>query len=188
MRKSIDIKIKGKCIEVEFNKELQNQIIILNFEIVNPYQIICTSITIENNKYIQLSSTDIRKLNTHTLIKRGLNAIYSYRKIDKMEFDKDTNGKLSDKLNYKALIKTINSRKLKDRDLLLSIYSYIYQYESTNYDENVSKRLSNLLNYSEGYIKNLTKEAFKKDFIQKNIKGVSGGILSEKTISLLSSL
>ena len=83
MRKSIDIKIKGKCIEVEFNKELQNQIIILNFEIVNPYQIICTSITIENNKYIQLSSTDIRKLNTHTLIKRGLNAIYSYRKIDK---------------------------------------------------------------------------------------------------------
>ena len=37
-------------------------------------------------------------------------------------------------------------------------------------------------------IKNLTKEAFKKGFIQKNIKGVSGGILSEKTISLLSSL
>ncbi len=188
MRKSIDIKINGKCIEVEFNNELKNQIIILNFEIVNPYQIICTSITIENNKYIQLSSTDIRKLNTHTLIKRGLNAIYSYRKIDKKEFDKDTNGKLSDKLNYKALIKTSNSRKLKNRDLLLSIYSYIYQYESTNYDENVSKRLSNLLNYSESYIKNLTKEAFNKKYINKNNKGVSGGLLTKKSIEILNSL
>ena len=44
----------------------------------------------------------------------------------------------------------------KDRNKLLASYSYIYQKESNNYGDNISERLSQLTNYSDNYIKNLT--------------------------------
>jgi len=52
----------------------------------------------------------------------------------------------------------------------------------------VSNRLSSLLDYSEGYVKNITKEAFNKNYIIKNNKGVAGGLLSTKTLKILNSL
>ena len=128
MKKSIDVKLNGRYIEVKFNKELKNHIIVMIFEIVNPYQMICSSLTIENRNDYELSSTDIRKLNTHTLIKRALKAIYSYKNIDEKEFNKNTKGYLKDNLNYKKLIKDLNEKKIRDRNLLLSIYAYIYQH------------------------------------------------------------
>ena len=70
----------------------------------------------------------------------------------------------------------------------MTLYAYIYQKESRNYGDDTSKRLSVLLNYSEAYIKNLTKEIFNKNYIKNNIKGSSGGILTNKTLKLLSSL
>ena len=188
MRKSINIIPKGKYIKVEFYKVLKNHLIILIFEIVNPYQMICTSLKIENINDFELSSTQIRKINTHTLIKRGLKSINSYKNIDKFEFNKITKGRLKDNINYKKILKDVKERNIKDRHKFLSIYSYIYQYESRNYGDNVSKRLSELLNYSEGYIKNLTKEAFSKNYINKNSKGVSGGLLSKKSLDTLISL
>tara|TARA_B100001996_G_scaffold329805_1_gene277672 strand:+ start:54 stop:620 length:567 start_codon:yes stop_codon:yes gene_type:complete len=188
MRKSINVIINGKYIDVEFKKELKDHNIILTFEIINNYQMICVSIKFENMKDFELTSTDIRKINTHTLIKRGLKAIYSYKNIDKNEFDKNTKGHLKNNINYKNILKDINGRKIKDRNIFLSSYSYIYQHESRNYGDNVSKRLSSLLNYSEGYIKNLTKESFNKNYISKNSKGISGGILTKKTIDILNSL
>jgi len=188
MRKSINIIPKGKYIQVEFYKELKNHIIILTFEIVNPYQMVCTSLKIENLKDYELSSTEIRQINTHTLIKRALKSIYSYKNIDKNEFNKITNGHLKDNINYKNILKDVKERNIKDRNEFLSIYSYIYQNESRNYGDNVSNRLSSLLNYSEGYIKNLTKEAFKNNYINKNSKGVSGGLLSKKSINILNCL
>ena len=50
------------------------------------------------------------------------------------------------------------------------------------------KRLSELLNYSEAYIKNLTKEIFNKNFIKNSSKGGSGGILTSKSLKYLNSL
>ena len=117
-----------------------------------------------------------------------MKSIYSYKNIDKNEFNKLTKGHLKDNINYKNILKEVKNRNIKDRHKFLSIYSYIYQYESRNYGDNVSKRLSELLNYSEGYIKNLTKEAFSKNYINKNSKGVSGGLLSKKSLDTLISL
>ncbi len=105
MRKSINVILNGKYIDVEFIKELNNHIIVLTFEIINNYQIICISIKFENMKNFELTSTDIRKINTHTLIKRGLKAIYSYKNIDNNEFDKNTKGLLKNSINYKKIAK-----------------------------------------------------------------------------------
>ena len=43
-------------------------------------------------------------------------------------------------------------------------------------------------NYSEAYIKNLTKEIFNKKYIKNNYKGSSGGILTTKSLKYLNSL
>ena len=93
-----------------------------------------------------------------------------------------------DNIPYKKYIKQINDRSIKDRKILLTIYAYIYQKESRNYGDNTSKRLSELLNYSEAYIKNLTKEIFNKNFIKNSSKGSSGGILTSKSLKFLNSL
>ena len=188
MRKTVNIIIKGKYIKVEFYKILKNHIVVLTFEIVNPYQMICTSLKIENTNDFELSSTEIRKINTHTLIKRALKSIYSYKNIDNNEFNKMTKGLLKNNINYKNILKDVKERNIKDRNVFLSIYSYIYQNEARNYGDNVSKRLSELLNYSEGYIKNLTKEAFSKNYINKNSNGISGGLLSKRSLNILNSL
>tara|TARA_B100001250_G_scaffold399297_1_gene408541 strand:- start:2163 stop:2729 length:567 start_codon:yes stop_codon:yes gene_type:complete len=188
MRKSIHIILKGKFIDVEFYKELKNHSIIITFEIVNPYQMKCISLKVASMGDYEITSTNIRNINIHTLIKRSLKAIYSYKTIDTKEFNTKTKGYLSDDIRYKLLVKDVKERKIKDRNKFLSIYSYIYQFESRNYGDNVSKRLSRLLNYSESYIKNLTKEAFSKNYINKNTKGVSGGLLTNKSITTLNSL
>ena len=69
MKKNIEILINNKTIEVHFNKELKNHKIILKFEIVNSYQLICMNYEIISKNSIELSSTDIRNINIHTLIK-----------------------------------------------------------------------------------------------------------------------
>jgi len=188
MKKNINIILKGKFIDVEFNKELTNHTIIISFEIVNPYQMKCMSIKVSSLNDYEITSTNIRNINIHTLIKRALKAIYSYKTIDNKEFNAKTKGYLSDNLKYKIIVNGIKDRRIKDRNIFLSVYSYIYQFESRNYGDNVSKRLSTLLNYSESYIKNLTKEAFNKKYINKNNKGVSGGLLTKKSIEILNSL
>ena len=92
MEKNIEILIKKKTIEVHFNKELKNHKIILIFEIVNSYQLICIDLEIKSNNKVELSSTEIRNINIHTLIKRSIKAIESYIKIDPKDFTSKTNG------------------------------------------------------------------------------------------------
>ena len=188
MKKNIDIFLNDKTIEVHFNKELKNHNIILKFEIVNPYQLICTNFEIISNNKVEISSTQIRNINIYTLIKRSVKAIDSYKKIDSKEFKYKTNGLYEDNISYNKYIKLIKDRKISERNILLSLYAYIYQKESRNYGENTSKRLSLLLNYSETYIKNLTKEIFNKNYIENNSKGISGGILTNKSLKFLNSL
>tara|TARA_Y100000741_G_scaffold331042_1_gene286081 strand:- start:214 stop:780 length:567 start_codon:yes stop_codon:yes gene_type:complete len=188
MKKNVDILINDKKIEVHFNKELINHKIILKFEIVNQYQLICTNFEINSKNNYEVSSTQIRNINTHTLIKRSIKAIESYKKIDPKDFIIKTKGLYEDNIPYNKYIKQIKDRKITDRKILLSLYAYLYQKESRNYGENTSKRLSYLLNYSESYIKNLTKEIFNKDYIKNNSKGISGGILTNKTLKYLNSL
>ena len=188
MKKNIEILINNKTIEVHFNKELKNHKIILKFEIVNSYQLICMNYEIISKNSIELSSTDIRNINIHTLIKRSIKAIESYKNIDPKDFKSKTKGLYEDNVPYKKFIKEIKERTIKDRKILLSIYAYIYQKESRNYGDNISKRLSELLNYSEAYIKNLTKEIFNKNYIKNSSKGSSGGILTSKSLKFLNSL
>ena len=57
MKKNIEILINNKTIEVHFNKELKNHKIILKFEIVNSYQLICMNYEIISKNSIELSST-----------------------------------------------------------------------------------------------------------------------------------
>ena len=168
MKKNIEILINNKTIDVHFNNELKNHKVILKFEIVNSYQLICLNYEILSKNNIELSSTEIRNINIHTLIKRSIKAIESYKKIDPKDFKLKTKGLYDDNI--------------------LSIYAYIYQKESRNYGDNISKRLSELLNYSEAYIKNLTKEIFNKNYIKNSSKGSSGGILTSKSLKFLNSL
>ena len=72
MKKNIEILINNKTIEVHFNNELKNHKIILKFEILNSYQLICMKYEIISKSNIELSSTDIRNINIHTLIKLSL--------------------------------------------------------------------------------------------------------------------
>ena len=188
MKKNIEILINNKTIEVHFNNELKNHKIILKFEIVNSYQLICMNYEIIRKSNIELSSTDIRNINIHTLIKRSIKAIESYKNIDPKDFKSKTKGLYEDNVPYKKFVNEIKERTIKDRKILLSIYAYIYQKESRNYGDNISKRLSELLNYSEAYIKNLTKEIFNKNYIKNSSKGSSGGILTSKSLKYLNSL
>ena len=148
MKKNIEILINNKTIEVHFNNELKNHRIFLKFKIVNSYQLICMNCEIISKNNIELSSTDIRNINIHTLIKRSIKAIESYKNIDPKDFKLKTNGLYDDNFPYKKFLKEIKNRSIKDRKILLSIYAYMYQKESRNYGDNTSKRLSELLNYS----------------------------------------
>ena len=188
MKKNIEILLSNKTIEVHFNKELKNHKIKVIFEIVNTYQLICVDLEIKSNNKVELSSTEIRKINIHTLIKRSIKAIESFKKIDPKDFNTKTKGMYDDNIPYTKIIKQIKDREIRDRGILLTLYAYIYQKESRNYGDNTSKRLSDLLNYSEAYIKNLTKEIFNKKYIKNNYKGSSGGILTTKSLNYLNSL
>ncbi|GIS31451.1 MAG: hypothetical protein Ct9H90mP3_2470 [Flammeovirgaceae bacterium] len=126
MKKNIEILINNKTIEVHFNNELKNHKIILKFEILNSYQLICMNYEIINKSNIELSSTDIRNINIHTLIKRSIKAIESYKNIDPKDFKLKTNGLYDDNFPYKKFVKEIKNRTIKDRKILLSLYTPTY--------------------------------------------------------------
>ena len=103
MKKNIEILLSNKTIEVHFNKELKNHKIKVIFEIVNTYQLICVDLEIKSNNKVELSSTEIRKINIHTLIKRSIKAIESFKKIDPKDFKSKTKGLYDDNVPYKNL-------------------------------------------------------------------------------------
>ena len=90
-------------------------------------------------------------------------------------------------IDLKKIALFLSSRKSKDKNLKLAAYAYYYVLNTFNYSANYSLFLSKKLNYSDSYIKNLTKEIFKNKFITKNVTGTPGGILTPKTIRILNS-
>ena len=101
MKKNVDIKFKNNLIYTVFKSELKNHLITLEFKIINRYQIQCISVNLANKNNTLLSSSDLRKINIHTLIKRGYKTIEGYKKIDLKEFNKLTNYKYDNNINYK---------------------------------------------------------------------------------------
>ena len=83
------------------------------------------------------------------------------------------------------LIKVLLKNIYKKIDVEIT-YQFVnpYQLKSGN---NYSLYLSKRLNYSENYIKSLTKELFKESYLIKNVDGVPGGIISTKTIKIINS-
>ena len=81
----------------------------------------------------------------------------------------------------------IKKRQIKTRSLLLAAYAYLYINYQLKSGNNYSLYLSKRLNYSENYIKSLTKELFKESYLIKNVDGVPGGIISTKTIKIINS-
>ena len=68
-----------------------------------------------------------------------------------------------------------------------ALYAYTYCYYIPYNNQNYSLYLSKKLNYSDAYIKNLTKELFSKKYLIKQGKGVPGGLFSSKLIKLFNS-
>ena len=92
------------------------------------------------------------------------------------------------KINVSKFVKNINSRSTTNRNELMYQYAYVYDFYIKSNHNNYSLFLAKKLNYSENYIKNLTKELFEKKYLLKNTKGVPGGVFSKKTLKYFNSL
>jgi CRISPR-associated protein Cmr4 len=94
---------------------------------------------------------------------------------------------LRDKNVLPKLENKIKKRQIKTRSILLAAYAYLYVNYQLKSGNNYSLYLSKRLNYSENYIKSLTKELFKESYLIKNVDGVPGGVISTKTIKIINS-
>ena len=157
------------------------------YQFVNPYQLITKELKIQKNSKHEISSTDLRNLNYYSLRKKGILLINNLVNIDRKYFIKKTNNISYLSIPERKLENKIKKRQIKTRSILLAAYAYLYinyQFKSGN---NYSLYLSKRLNYSEKYIKSLTKELFKDSYLIKNVDGVPGGVISTKTIKIINS-
>ena len=70
----------------------------------------------------------------------------------------------------------------------MAIYSLLYINTEREYGENISRKISEKIQYKESYVKNLTKECFTKGYLKSSKKGLAGGILTKKSLKFLNSL
>jgi len=182
-----NISFSDKNIYYLFNKVEKKYDIKMTYSFVNEYQLLNNSINIFTESNNEISSIDIRKLNIYALNKNALKQILNYSEIDPINFIKKTGNANFNKFDTKKIINKIKKRNIKDRTEFMSLYAYIYNYFVNTNHNNYSLFLSKKLNYSENYIKNLSKELFLKKYLIKNTKGVPGGIFSKKTLSKLNS-
>lgn len=170
---------------------IPNAVSNLNVKIIyvfpNPYQLIVKDVTFSSNKYYEINTVDIRKVNYFSLKKKGLKLINNLVNVDRDYFLKNTKNTEYMSIDLKKVSKLLKSRNIQNNELKLTAYSYYYVSNTLNYSTNYSLYLSNKLGYSESYIKNLTKDIFKYKYLIKNTYGTPGGILSKKTIKLLNS-
>ena len=163
MSKTTDVIFEKNKIVVSFKKLIKNQTVYLEFIPTNQYQLTCTKIIIQNNE----KSTNIN--------------------LDKKTYKK--NSPVYDPvLTSKDLIKKINTKEYNNRSDLLAIYSLFYINTEREYGENISRKISEKIKYKESYVKNLTKECFTKGFLKSSKKGLAGGILTTKSLKILTSL
>ena len=170
---------------------IPNAVSNLNVKIIyvfpNPYQLIVKDVTFSSNKYYEINTVDIRKVNYFSLKKKGLKLINNLVNVDRDYFLKNTKNTEYMSIDLKKVSKLLKSRNIQNNELKLAAYSYYYVSNTLNYSTNYSLYLSNKLGYSESYIKNLTKDIFKYKYLIKNTYGTPGGILSKKTITFLNS-
>lgn len=188
MKKKVEIKLSNNSISVSLNDVFQNHRIVCDFISINVYQIALNRLTIENKskKHKNITSTELRKINIHTLTKRCINLINSYINLDKQSAYISMDFIYSTDIEYRKLLKSIHKSSTNtERNQFLANFSYVYIKTCLSYETNVSNILSKNTSYSKSYIKNLIKECFKKGFIKQSEKGISGGVLTNKSIRYL---
>jgi len=163
-------------------------IVELTYEFINQYQLQNTSVKVSSKSNNAISSIDIRKLNIYSLDKKAQKQISNLADLDSNYFIKKTGNKDFNKINVSKFIKNINTRKASNRNEFMCEYAYVYDFYIKSNHNNYSLFLAKKLNYSENYIKNLTKELFEKKYLLKNTKGVPGGVFSKKTLKYFNSL
>ncbi|MGI9571887.1 MAG: hypothetical protein ACR2L5_01040, partial [Candidatus Actinomarinaceae bacterium] len=108
---------------------------------------------------------------------------------DKQSADKQMAFIYKTDVNFKKLIKEIHkTNKIVNRNKFLAYFSYAYIQTCLTYETNISKVLSEKTSYSQGYVKNIIKECFTKGYLKKSSRGISGGVLTPKTINYLKQL
>ena len=181
------ITFENKLIKVLLKNIYKKIDVEITYKFVNHYQLITKELKILKNSKHEISSTDLRNLNYYSLRKKGILLINNLVNIDSNYFNKKTNNTYYLSIPEKKLENMIKKRQIKTRSILLAAYAYLYvnyQFKSGN---NYSLYLSKKLNYSENYIKSLTKELFKESYLIKNVDGVPGGLISSKTIKIINS-
>ncbi len=165
-----------------------NYIVELTYDFINEYQLQNTSIKISSKSRNAISSIDIRKLNIYSLNKNAQKQISNLADVDNKYFIQQTGNKNFNKIDVKKFVKNINTRDTLNRNELMFQYAYVYDFYIKSNHNNYSLFLAKKLNYSENYIKNLSKELFVKKYLLKNSTGVPGGVFSKKTIKYFNSL
>jgi len=181
------ITFENKLIKVLLKNVYKKIDVEITYQFVNPYQLITKELKILKNSKHEISSSDLRNLNYYSLRKKGILLINNLVNIDRKYFNKKTNNIAYLSIPEKKLENKIKKRQIKTRSLLLAAYAYLYINYQLKSGNNYSLYLSKRLNYSENYIKSLTKELFKESYLIKNVDGVPGGIISTKTIKIINS-
>ena len=181
------ITFEKKLIKVLLKNVYKKIDVEITYQFVNPYQLITKELKILKNSKHEISSSDLRNLNYYSLRKKGILLINNLVNIDRKYFNKKTNNMAYLSIPEKKLENKIKKRQIKTRSLLLAAYAYLYINYQLKSGNNYSLYLSKRLNYSENYIKSLTKELFKESYLIKNVDGVPGGIISTKTIKIINS-
>ena len=181
------ITFENKLIKVLLKNAYKKIDVEIKYQFVNPYQLITKEIKILKNSKHEISSSDLRNLNYYSLRKKGIVLINNLVNIDRKYFNKKSNNISYLSIPEKNLENKIKKREIKTRSILLAAYAYLYINYQIKSGNNYSLYLSKRLNYSENYIKSLTKELFKESYLIKNVDGVPGGIISTKTIKIINS-
>ena len=181
------ITFENKLIKVLLKNVYEKIDVEITYQFVNPYQLITKELKILKNSKHEISSSDLRNLNYYSLRKKGILLINNLVNIDRKYFNMKTNNMAYLSIPEKKLENKIKKRQIKTRSLLLAAYAYLYINYQLKSGNNYSLYLSKRLNYSENYIKSLTKELFKESYLIKNVDGVPGGVISTKTIKIINS-
>ena len=182
-----NIKFSKHEIVYLFTKINKKYNIELSYVFINEYQLLNNSVKIFTESNSEMSSIDIRNLNIYSLNKKALKQITNYSEIDPKNFVKKTGNNKFNKFDLPKIIKRIKNRDTSNRPELMCLYAYVYNYYINSNYNNYSLFLSKKLNYSDNYIKNLSKELFIDKYLIKNTTGVAGGIFSKKSLNKFNS-
>lgn len=183
-----NIKFNNSKILYTFSSVNGKYIVELTYDFINQYQLQNTSIKITSKSNNAISSIDVRKLNIYGLNKKAQKQISNFADVDNDYFFKKTGNRDFNKINVTKFVKNINTRNTSNRNVLMCQYAYVYDFYIKSNHNNYSLFLAKKLNYSENYIKNLTKELFERKYLLKNTTGVPGGVFSKKTLKYFNSL